>query len=419
MAKKLTQTSNNYHQPYRPLPIALLNNIGNLAGKMGFSPALNIDNMITHAKRKTGLNDFGDTWFLEPLKVLVESINNEAQLNTLGILIQKGRIEDALANRLRIEAICKKHPEIIDIDLGNIVVIAGLQRTGTTTLHRLLAANSDMRSLRSWEALNPLPLENEKSGEPSKRINKAKLAEKGLAYLAPEFFAIHPVEFDAPEEDILLLDLSFMTQSPEATMYVPSYADWLEENDSTKAYQYLKKTLQVLHFLHPAKHWVLKTPHHMEYLDVLLNVFPQAKIIQTHRDPQKTMGSFCSMVAHGRGIFSDHVDAKEVARHWTRKVERMMHLSMNVRQQRDNNNFLDISYYDLMKDPLAELEKIYAFANIDFTATARQATIETQKRNKQHRYGKHIYHLDDFDLSTEIIESKFGFYREHYQIPHE
>ncbi len=419
MAKTITETSNHYDNPYRPLPIALLNGAGKLINRIGFSPKLDIHTLIAAAKRKTGLTDFGDEWFLEPLRVLIESTNNEAQLTMLGLMIQKGRLVDALANRLRIEAICKKHPEITDIDLGNIIVIAGLQRTGTTTLHRLLAADSDMRSLISWEALNPVPLENEKPGEPTDRIKKAKLAEKGLAYLAPEFFAIHPVEFDAPEEDILLLDLSFMTQSPEAIMHVPTYAKWLEENDCTKAYEHLKKTLQVLHFQHPAKNWVLKTPHHMEYLDTLLNVFPEAKIIQTHRDPQKTMGSFCSMVAHGRGVFSDNVDAKEVARHWTRKVERMMRLSIQVREQYNNNSFLDVSYYDLVKDPIFELEKIYHFAGIEFTEAARKAAKETKNRNKQNRYGRHVYHLTDFDLSTEIIEKQYGFYREQYNIPHE
>lgn len=419
MAKKITETSNHYDNPYRPLPIALLNGIGNMMSTMGLTPKLKIDSLIANAKRKTGLSDFGDEWFLEPLRVLIDATNNEAQLTTLGMMIQKGRFEDALANRLRIEAMCKKHPEITDIDLGNIIVIAGLQRTGTTTLHRLLAADPDMRSLISWEALNPAPLENEKPGEPTARIKKAKLAENGLAYLAPEFFAIHPVEFDAPEEDILLLDLSFMTQSPEAIMYVPTYAKWLEENDSTKAYEHLKKTLQVLHFQNPAKNWVLKTPHHMEYLDTLLDVFPKAKIIQTHRDPQKTMGSFCSMVAHGRGVFSDNVDAKEVAHHWSNKVERMMRLSIDVRKQRDSSSFLDVSYYDLVKDPVAELEKIYQFAGIEFTDDARQAVKKTKSKNKQNRYGKHVYDLADFDLSKELIEKQYGFYREQYNIPHE
>lgn len=419
MTKKVLETSNRYDKPYRPLPIAMFNGAGSLLKRVGFSPDLDVDSLIANARKKSGLHNFGDEWFREPLGVLVESINKEAQLSALGKAIQKGRLEGALVSRLRVEELCKKHPEILDIDLGKIVVIAGLQRTGTTTLHRLLAADPNMRSLISWEALNPLPLPKEKHGQPTKRISQGKIAEKGLAYLAPEFFAIHPCEHDAPEEDVLLLDLSFMSQAPEATMHVPSYAAWLEKQDNTRAYQYQRKLMQVLLWQRPAKNWVLKTPHHMEYLDCILDVFPEATIVQTHRDPQKTMGSFCSMVAHGRGVFSDHVDAKEVARHWVRKVHRLMELSIEVRQRRGEERFIDVSYYDLLEDPIAEVKKIYQFAGIEFSESAIRSAEHTKKRNVQHRYGRHVYDLADFDLSKEQLENEFGFYRERYGIPHE
>src|SRR6185503_18919343 len=126
-----------------------------------------------------------------------------------------------------------------------------------------------------------------------------KLSERTLAWLAPEFFAIHPVEADAAEEDVLLLDHSFTSQAPEATLHVPTYAAWLETQDLEPAYRYLARALKLLSWQKPRQFWVLKTPHHMEYLDELFRVFPGATVIQTHRDPQKTMGSFCSMVAHG------------------------------------------------------------------------------------------------------------------------
>lgn len=416
---KTIETSKQYDKPYRPKPIALFNYLGRTAEKIGVVPDFNVDTLIANARRKTGLQDFGDEWFREPLSVLVESLNKEAQLTPLGKVIQKGRLEGALANRLRIEKICQQHPQIEEIELGNIIAIAGLQRTGTTTLHRLLAADTNMRALLSWEALNPAPLPKDTDEYAKARIGQAKIAEKGLAYLAPSFFAIHPVEHDAPEEDVLLLDLSFMSQAPEATMHVPSYAAWLETQDNTPAYQYLRKLMQVLLWQRPAKNWVLKTPHHMEYLDTLLDVFPEVKIVQTHRDPQKTMGSFCSMVAHGRGVFSDHVDAKETASHWVRKVRRMIEKSMEVRKQRGEEQFLDVSYYDLLKEPIKELEKIYNFAGIEFTDKTATAARQTTKRNAQHRYGRHRYDLEDFGLSRQEIENQFAFYRSHYNIPHE
>lgn len=419
MKKKALETSNHYDKPYRPLPIALFNKAGRVAEKLGLLPDLNVDALVASARHKSGLHDFGDEWFLQPLQVLVDSINREAHLTPLGKLIQKGRLESALVTRLRIEALCRQHPEIHQIDLGKIIIIAGLQRTGTTTLHRLLAADPDMRSLLAWEALNPLPLPKEKPGNPAPRITQARIAEKGLAYLAPEFFAIHPVEHNAPEEDVLLLDLCFMSQSPEATLNVPTYASWLEQQDHTRAYEYLRLVLKVLMWQRPAKNWVLKTPHHMEYLDTILHVFPEAVIVQTHRDPQKTTGSFCSMVAHGRGVFSDDVDAKSVARHWVRKVNRLMQRSIEVRQQTAAPRFIDVSYYDLLENPIAQVQRIYDFADIPFDASVARTAQETSERNVQHRYGKHRYNLADFDLTRDDIERQYGFYRQQYQIPFE
>lgn len=419
MKKNALVTSNHYNNPYRPLPIRWFNRVGRLVDRVGLLPDLGVPSLMANARRKAGLTDFGDEWFVEPLTVLVESINREAELNPLGKLIQKSRLEGALVTRLRAEALCKAHPEIEQQSFGKIVIIAGLQRTGTTTLHRLLAADPNMRAIYAWEALNPLPLPGEKPGHPAARVAQAKTAEKGLAYLAPEFFAIHPVEHDAPEEDVLLLDLSFMSQSPEATLHVPTYAAWLEQQDHTRAYEYLRKMLKILQWQRPAANWVLKTPHHMEYLDVILKVFPEAVIVQTHRDPQKTTGSFCSMVSHGRGVFSDSVDAQEVAQHWVRKVDRLMQRSIEVREQSGSDRFIDVSYYDLLKDPIAEVARIYRFAGIPFDAAVASAAQQTSERNVQHRYGKHQYKLADFGLTREAIETRYAYYRQRYGIPHE
>ena len=135
--------------------------------------------------------------------------------------------------------------------------------------------------------LNPLPEPNEKQDNPRSRIKKAKFAGRAMRYMAPEFFAVHPIEHDAPEEDIFLLDLSFMSQAPEATMHVPTYANWLENQDQTPAYEYMHKMLKLMHWQRTGTAWVLKTPHHMEYLETILNVFPDVYVVQTHRDPKK------------------------------------------------------------------------------------------------------------------------------------
>ena len=390
-----------------------------MARRLGFSGALDVDRMIAAARRKTGLSHFGDEWFLEPLEVLVRSINDEARLTPLGTRIQHSRIVSALAIRLRAEELLRENPDILDIHLGKIILIAGLQRTATTTLHRLIAADPRIRALRSWEALNPVPLRGERKGDPRRREGHAKMAARAIGYLAPEFLAIHPIEYDAPEEEIFLLDLSFMSQAPEALMHVPSYSRWLEEQDHTKCYEYMFTLLKILHRQHPGDYWVLKTPHHMEYLDVVLDVLPDVRIVQTHRDPGKSIPSFCSMVAHGRGMLSDHVDPEEIGAHWLRKTRRMMERSMSARRIAGDDVVVDVSYYDLVTDPLGELRGIYRAAGIDFTSETENAAKAVSRRNVRNRHGRHVYSPASFGLDDETIDECCDSYRREYGIPDE
>jgi hypothetical protein len=411
----MIDTTNEYTR--HPWPIRAFNALRPALDRAGLLPKLEVDGLMEKARRKTGLDDFGDEWFREPLGVLVKSLNEEARLSSLGRTIMHTQLVGALVTRLRAEALFAKHPEILDIDLGHVFIIAGLQRTGTTVLHRLLASDPRMRAMLSWEAVNPAPLPGEKPGDPTRRIRQGKIAQQGVAYISPQFFAIHPVEHDKPEEDVLLLDVSFMSQSPEATLHVPSYASWLERQDSTPAYAYLRKLMQLLLWQQPARAFVLKSPHHMEYIDVALDVFPGATIIQTHRDPRKTMASFCSMVCHAAGVFSDDVRPQELSAHWTRKVGRLMERSMEVRAERGEEPFLDVSYYDLLEDPMAQLERIYAKAGLSFDEASARAADEQSHSQTQHKYGRHRYRLEDFGLSNEQIERDFGFYSERYRIP--
>ena len=230
---------------------------------------------------------------------------------------------------------------------------------------------------------------------------------------------MHPAGHDAPDEDVLLLDLCFMSQSAEATMHVPSYAGWLAGQDHTRCYEYFRTVLRALAWQRPTRHWVLKTPHHLEYLDVPLAVFPEATIVQTHRDPGQCVVSFCSMVAHGRGVFSDRVDPREVAAHWVRKIRRMVDRAAAVRAASDPGRFVDVSYYELLRDPIAQLKRIYDQAGMPLGDGTLRAAEDTVRRNPQHRYGRHVYDPESFGLTAESIERCFAAYRERHAIPRE
>ena len=216
----------------------------------------------------------------------------------------------------------------------------------------------------------------------------------------------------------MLLDLGFMSQAPEAMMHVPSYASWLEEHDHRPVYRDFKKMLQLLQHRQPEKHWVLKSPHHMEYMDVVLEQFPDATIIETHRDPRKTMPSFCSMVSHSHGIFSDTVNPRQIADHWVRKVKRMIQNSMKMRTLH-RDNFHDISYYDLTEKPLETLASLYERVGIAFNEEAKLEAQRCLDRNPKDRFGQHRYTMRDFGLDEDRIEREFGFYRSYFGIPEE
>jgi len=413
-------TSADYRRPYRPRPIALANRLG---GALGLGGRFDADALIAAARRHSGLHRFDDEAFREPLARLLDAIEREARLTPTGRVITRTRLLGVLQNRLRAQALFERHPEILDEPIAAPIFIVGLQRTGTTMLQRLLAADPGLRALASWEALNPAPLPRRPWHRRDPRIGRAVLAEKGLRYLAPDFFAIHPVEAEAPEEEVILLDYSFLSTVAEATLHVPSFAAWLEAQDQTPAYRYLRKMLQLLQWQTRGDRWILKTPHHLEWIDTLLAVFPDARIIQTHRDPVKTLASFCSMIAHGRGVFSDELDPREVGAHWWRKTRRQVDRAMAARDVATAGGaggaFLDVSYYELMADPMAQVQRIYDFIDRPLEPRVRDRMVASRRDNPQHKHGQHRYRLEDFGLDRAAVAAGFAAYRERHAIPHE
>ncbi|MEQ9425758.1 MAG: sulfotransferase [Cyclobacteriaceae bacterium] len=383
-----------------PLPIRLWNTFGSVVPSN-----LSRDALMKAASNETGLTDFGDEFFIEPLDVLLTSIQEEARLHRFGKFVIRKRMIGLLTNRLKAQHFFKMHPEILDIELEPPIVIAGLQRTGTTFLQRLLAIHPNLRPLLSWEALNPAPFLNWQRRENDPRLKESKKAVEGLKYINPKFFAIHPIEYDVPEEEILLLDISFMSTVAEATMHVPTYSDWLVKQDHTPAYEYMKKLLQLLTWqkTNNSKRWVLKTPHHLEYLDVLRKVFPGCTIIQTHRDPLITVPSLCSMIWHGRFIFSNDVDATDIGRHWFAKIQRMVEESTEFRSSVQSEGFIDLDYKDLIAEPISAVQGIFSKTGLVVDDELITSLDSALKSNHVKKYGTHRYELKDFGLTEEEI----------------
>jgi len=406
MTQQRTVTAKSFNE--KPFWFSLINSIWGSTYFLGTKIKLEKDHLIKLARKQTGLQSFGKDFWDEPLDHLLYSVNNEAELSPVGRFITQQRLVGMLSIRLRAENDFKKHPEILEQELYPVELICGLQRTGTTKLQRLLAADPENRVLLSWEAINPVPL-SEQPNEKDKRIKAALLSEKALKLIAPGFFSIHPVEYEKPEEDILLLDNTFMSTTTEATMYVPSYAAWLEKTDQTIAYEYMMKLLKYLQLQRPAKRWVLKSPHHMEFLDIIKKLFGQVQFIWTHRDISQSLPSFLSMVAHSQSIFSDKVTLDRVAKHWVRKTAYMLSKGIEFRKANPNQHFTDVFYNKLVASPMNVLTDIYRERG-SISPELESLFIETEKQNTQNKYGKHSYKLEDFGLTKQQVDDKMKFY---------
>lgn len=397
----------------KPLWFNSVNALWKQSYPLGTKVKLEKDALIKSARKECGLIDLGSDFWDEPLDQLLYSLNNEARLHPVGRFISKKRLENLLSVRLRAEDYFKKHPEILEQDLYPVTVILGLQRTGTTKLQRMLASDPACRSLRSWEALNPAPVKGDDfTGK--ERIKFAKLSENALKYMSPGFFAIHPVEHLAPEEDVLLLDVSFLSTTAEATMHVPSYAAWLEKTDQSMAYAYSAKLMRFLQWQQGAEKWVLKTPHHLEFPDLLTKYFGDVQFVWTHRDVLEAIPSFLSMVAYSRVLFSNEVDANEVAKHWVRKISYMLSKAMEFRKNPINNEkFVDLSYNELVSDSHAALTKIYKHHGESISPELARIFKETEINSPKGKYGVHHYALADFGIDEAFIHSYTDVYQDY------
>jgi hypothetical protein len=388
----------------QPIWFKALNSIWKQTYPIGTKSTLEKDSLIKAARRSTGLHDLGKQFWDEPLERMLKSINEEALLHPIGQFITRQRIINLLSVRLRAEYYFKKHPEILQQELYPVMMVVGLQRTGTTKLQRLLAADPDNRSILSWEALNPAPIKGDiTTGE--ERIKIAKISVKALKYMSPGFFAIHPIEYEAPEEDVLLLDVSFMSTTAEATMHVPTYAAWLEQTDQSPAYDYMVKQLKLLQWQRPAKRWVLKTPHHLEFFDVTNKYFKDVQYIWTHRSVYESIPSYLSMIAYSRILFSNKVDPQIVAKHWVRKNGYMLDKALEFCENNPSGiKITDVIYQQLIENPLSVLQTIYAERGEIISPQLMDIFNQSNHQNPQGKYGIHKYKLEDFGIDKSYID---------------
>jgi hypothetical protein len=379
--------------------------------------------LMDQAAAATGLDDFGDRWFERPFDALLDSVKHEARLNAAGDFSAMKQFHHVLRDRLYAQMWFKRHPEILARPLKNPVVIVGPMRSGTTRLHRLLASDQRFAHLRSFETISPVPrpeFEDVLAGE--KEDFRPKLAARimKVARLAnPRTLSIHPTGPYEPEEELGLLVASMWSMKHDAQWHVPSYAQWCEGENPVEAYRHMANLLRLIGWSQQEsslRPWILKTPQHMLDLPALLEVFPDARLIFTHRDPKQVVGSAASLAWNQTIIYSDHNDPAQTGRQWLGKTATMIERMRAARDAIPRDRMIDVQYDDMETDWRGTMERVYRFLELDM-APAVDGMQRFLDRSARLKRRPHRYSLAEFGLRADEVDERFADYTATYGIP--
>lgn len=377
---------------------------------------LDRDALLAAARARTGLEDFGDEWFFEPMQHFIDAANREGRMTDAGIAGQTEVIVKGLASRLRMVADIGRHPEIRDEQVEVAGIILGLPRTGSTIFHRLLAAAPGMTAIRWYEAQNFAPFPGEDRGNPVERRAYAQAMIDGWLQAAPELASIHPLDPDAPDEEILILGQMFVSTMIEGMSFVPGFARWLDGYDQSRGHEDLKTILQYLQWQAPerrGKKWILKSPSNLPYTEVAAGAFPDALLIMTHRDPVEIVPSYVSMEAALYKLGATVPDA-DVGAFWSARLVEWMRRFEAARRRIGEGRFVDIDYRAVTRQPLAEAEAVLARMGIAPGPETDAALAEFMAGNSREQRPAHEYSLDRFGLDADAIRDAFANYRAQY-----
>jgi hypothetical protein len=372
-----------------------------------------LDQLLAGAVQATGLDDFGDPSFRDGLERLLDAAEREAQVSDFGRLVLQGSIAEALANRLRVVDWAARHPAVTEQPVAAPIFIVGQPRTGTTALSHLLAADPANRSLLGWEARQSVPPPTTATYATDPRFEAAKAAPNLLADVNPDFKTMHHDEPHEPVECVLLLNQAFASVQYSAMFHVPSYDAWLHDADLVPSYRYHRLALQVLQSEHPGR-WQLKSPHHQLGIDALTTVYPNARLVWTHRDPVQVIGSLCSVTCSLTGTFTDADLRHAIAAHWLGEAAFYADRMLAHRTRHGDDAFHDVSYRAFVADPVAATAGLYDRFDLPLTADAEAAMRAHVADSPQGKHGGHAYTLADFGLHEAEVRERFAAYLDRF-----
>ena len=408
--------------PARPIPIRMMNALGRVLRRLGITPiSLSSHSILEAAMKETGLSDMGDESYRPGFEKLLESIEADARLTLFGRFFARRQLLELVCHRLGLVDYRKRHPEVAKEVIRKPLFILGLPRTGTTLLYGLIAEDPAMRAPLSWEIDDPCPPAEEETYQTDPRIERCRKRFDQVGQLAPRFQAIHPVGALMPQECIVLTASEFMSLRFEMVFRLDGYQKWLLEQDMSATYEYHRRFLQHLQSKYMTERWVLKSPGHLGPIDTLFDTYPDAMVVQTHRDPLRVIPSVTNLEFTMRQVSSDEVDpismGREQLNSWAALLDQGM--SARARHPEREKQILDLAMSEIVGDPIACVERVYAHFGIDLSGEARRRMHLYLERHPRDEFGTHRYSLEAFGLDEAVVNERFKGYRERFGIASE
>lgn len=406
-------------KPFRPLPIRAMNAVGRALSVFGVKPiSLTPESMMRAARKSAGLEDFGPDSFRPGLEKLMESLEREGRLTLFGRFFARRQMLELLGHRLELAEMRRQRPEIADEVIRRPLFIVGLPRTGTTLLYGLLAEDPANRAPLSWEIDQPTPPAETETYHTDPRIASTQARFDQVNQLAPGFQTIHPVGALMPQECIVPTASEFMSIRFQMCFDCESYDEWLLEQDMRPTYEHHRRFLQHMQSRHKGERWILKSPGHLGPIDALFDVYPDAMVVQTHRDPLRVIPSVANLEYTMRLVSSDAVDPARVGQQMLSVWSKLLNQGMASRAAHPERErqMLDLSMREVVGDPIACVEKIYRHFELELSGEARDRMKAYLAAHPKDEFGVHRYSLEAFGLEADSVNAAFKGYRERFGI---
>lgn len=366
------------------------------------------DDIVAAAVRTTGLDDFGGSEHEEGLRLLVDDLGSKAAgLTGVGNHRKRADVKGVLVARLMAEQGFKDHPAHADVPIEAPVFVTGLPRSGTTLVQRLLTADPHAQGLEQWLADLPQPRPPRETWDDHPIFSAMQAGYQAFHEANPELAGIHYSDASTHEECWRLLQQAGTSVAWETQAHVPRYSAWLQQADWVPAYRRHRRLLQLIGLHDADKRWVLKNPSHLVAIDALLEVYPDARIVVTHRDPVECVASMCSLAeASTRGQSTTFV-GETIGRTQLDLLAREQAAYLRSRERAGEDRFVDVSYTDLVADPIGTIAAVHEAFGLPWDATAADAVRREHDLTRQGpRAPRHAYDLADFGLTEAEVRDR-------------